>query len=152
VGRIRVAVATGSAAFRYRQINTAPGNFMVSCRVAIMALKTKTLHVDITTFGVKISQGIEFAVPDEIPVATGEMTIPAGFSTGLADLFCDENQVYRRFGQTCVFKVFPISPRGIMAYKTVDPGFPRSIRLSRPWVNGEGPFHSQCVLVRISSP
>ena len=87
--RIRVAVSTGSAPFRYRQSNTAPGNFMVSCRVAIMALKTKALHVDITTFGVKISQSVEFAVPDEIFIATGEMTISAGFLTGLANLPCD---------------------------------------------------------------
>ena len=70
MGRIRVAVVTGPAAFRYGQSNTAPGNFMVSCLVAIMALKTQTLHVDITTFGVKIRQGVEFAVPDKVLVTT----------------------------------------------------------------------------------
>ena len=86
---IRVAVVTGPAAFRYGQGNAAPCNFMVSGLVAIVALKSQTLHVDITTFGVKIRQGVEFAMPDEILIATREMTISAGFSTGLADLFCD---------------------------------------------------------------
>ena len=94
MGRIRVAVVTGPAAFRYGQSNTAPGNFMVSGFVAIMTLKTQPLHVDITTFGVKIRQGVEFAMPDEILIAAGKMTIPAGFPTGLADLFGDQGQIY----------------------------------------------------------
>ena len=89
-----MAVVTGSAAFRYGQSDAAPGNFMVSCLVAIMALKTQPLHVDITTFGVKIRQGVELAMPDEILIAAGEMTISAGFSTGLADLFCDQGQIH----------------------------------------------------------
>jgi hypothetical protein len=43
---------------------------MVSCLVAIMALKAQPPHVDIATAAVKIKKGVEFAVPDKVLITT----------------------------------------------------------------------------------
>lgn len=68
--RICVTVVTGSAAFSHRQGDTTAADLMVSCLVAIMALKTQSPHVDIATAAVKIEKGVEFAVPDKVLVTT----------------------------------------------------------------------------------
>ena len=68
--RICVTVVTGSAAFSHRQGDTATGNLVVACLVAIMALKAQTSHVDIGTAAVKIQKGVQFAVSDKVLVTT----------------------------------------------------------------------------------
>ncbi len=118
-----VAILAGPAPFGHRQGEAAAGDLVVSGFMAIVTLEAKAAHVNVAAAGVEIKKRIEFTVPDRILAATCEMAGTTGYTAGFAYILSYMDQVYAGIRHSRAQGSFLVSPGGVMADETVNPGF-----------------------------